>query len=92
MINEKPFVKVYPNPAEGNTINLQFTNEPAGRYTIRLLNAAGLSILSKSISHPGGSCKQSFNLPANIASGAYEVEIIDPNKEKGTQILLVNKQ
>ncbi|MBL0358138.1 MAG: T9SS type A sorting domain-containing protein [Chitinophagaceae bacterium] len=92
MINEKPYVKVYPNPVQGNTINLQFTNEPAGRYTLRLLSTNGQIIFSKNISHPGGNCNQPVNLPANIASAAYQIEIVNPDKARQSQMLFIKNK
>jgi hypothetical protein len=55
-----------------------------------LLNTGGQTIFSKSIAHPGGTCNDAVNLPAGIASGAYQLEIIRPDKERQVQTLLIN--
>ena len=49
---------IYPNPVINETINLQFTNQPAGIYQIRLLDHLGQVILAKTIIHTDGNGKE----------------------------------
>ena len=92
MGNVKPSITISPNPVEGSIINLQFSNEAKGRYAIRLLSAAGQAVFSKIIEHAGGSSNHIINLPTLISRGAYQLEIIDTNKEKQVQTLLINSK
>lgn len=83
-------VKAYPNPVEGHTINLQFSNQIKGKYAIRLLNTTGETVLSERLEHPGGNASYNISLPAILSNGMYQLQIIDPLKKKQTQSLLVN--
>lgn len=92
MGNVKTSITISPNPVEGSIINLQFSNEAKGWYTIRLLSAAGQAVFSKMIEHAGGNSNHLINLPTLISRGAYQLEIIDTNKEKQVQTLLINSK
>ncbi len=74
-------ISVYPNPIKNNTINLQFSNEAAGNYELRLLNAAGQEIEIRQIKHPGGSAVEKL-IFKNLAKGIYQIEISKPNGGK----------
>lgn len=88
----EPGFMVMPNPTETNRVNILFTNKPKGKYIIRLLNNNGQSIINRVINHPGGNSTQQLFLPQNIASGAYEVEILSPDKTMTTKTLMVNRK
>lgn len=73
---------VYPNPATGYNFNLQFTNQQAGKYEIRLLNTFGQTFMSRSIQHKGGSSTENINPGQNIPKGIYQLEIKNPAGDK----------
>jgi hypothetical protein len=83
---------IAPNPVENGIINLQFKNQPAGKYSVRILTSNGQSILLKRIAHAGGSSNQLLILPATMARGTYQVEIVAPGNTRTVQTLLVNKK
>ncbi|MFM2359607.1 MAG: hypothetical protein RLY16_1600 [Bacteroidota bacterium] len=85
-------VSVWPNPVKGNQINLNFVNEPSGRYIVQLSNVLGQITINKIIEHAGGSSIQSFTLPSQIADGVYQLEIVQPNGQKITQQLILNNK
>jgi len=88
----KPGFAISPNPVEGGIVNLQFTNQAEGRYTVRLLGTNGQSVFTRVATHAGGNSTQVLNLPSTIASGTYQVEIIAPDKTRTTQTLLVENK
>ena len=90
--NVKPGFAISPNPVEGGIVNLQFTNQAEGRYTVRLLGTNGQSVFTRVATHAGGNSTQVLNLPSTIASGTYQVEIIAPDKTRTTQTLLVENK
>ena len=67
---------VYPNPVEGNIIQLQFA-KPAGSYQSRLLTSNGQVILNRTINHAGGVSTYSINIQKQIAPGIYNLEVTD---------------
>jgi hypothetical protein len=86
----KPSYTIAPNPVEGSTVNLQFKNRVAGRYNVRLLSNAGQVIFTTIAEHAGGNSTQLISLPATIARGAYQIEIIAPDKTTEVQNLFIN--
>ena len=86
----KPAYTISPNPVEGSTVNLQFKNQPQGRYNINLITNDGRVIFTAIAEHAGGNSTQILNLPSFIARGAYQVEIVSPEKKKDVQTLFIN--
>ena len=58
---EKSDINIYPNPITDGQIHLQFMNEGAGKYGIRLLNKLGQVIMSKEITREDGSSTELIN-------------------------------
>lgn len=78
----KQNINIFPNPATGNNLNLQLSNQPAGIYEVRLLNSFGQTFMVKSIQHPGGSSTEKLRPSLNIPKGIYQLEIKTPTGEK----------
>ena len=86
----KPSFVVAPNPVTDGNITVQFINQPEGSYAIRLLNGAGQVVYSKSIGHTGGNSSNRISLGSGLASGLYKIEILQPNKERYVQNLVIS--
>lgn len=80
---------IAPNPVENGMINLQFKNQPAGRYAITLVSNSGQTILEKATNYAGNG-NVVLGLPAGIANGLYKIIIVSPEKRKTTQTVLIN--
>jgi alpha-amylase len=76
--------QVYPNPVTSASFNLQFSNQPGGLYTLRLLNAAGQEVLRRQITHGQGTSTESVELSPLLPAGNYTLEIIAPDAAKHT--------
>jgi hypothetical protein len=81
---------VAPNPVVNNRINLAFTNQEAGKYTIRLTGIDGKVITTLVVNHEGGSSNRLIMLPSNTRSGAYQLEINAPTGSKIVKQLFVS--
>jgi hypothetical protein len=79
--NGQPLITIYPNPITNGIINLQFINQPSGKYGIRLMNQLGQIIVSKQIQRTAGSDAQTITWDYKLAHGIYQLEIIQPNGE-----------
>jgi Concanavalin A-like lectin/glucanases superfamily/Secretion system C-terminal sorting domain len=90
--NVKEGFLVSPNPVEDGIINLQFKNQPEGRYTIRLLSATGYIVFTSIAAHAGGNSTRIFNLPKGLNAGVYLVQITAPNAVRTTQALFINNK
>jgi hypothetical protein len=88
--NGKPAITVSPNPIQSNFVNIQFTEQQAGKYAIRLINISGQVVYSREVFHNGGNASQSFALSSLPASGVYQLEITTPANLKHTEKLIVN--
>ena len=75
----KSSIKIYPNPITDGIINLQFINQPAGKYGIRLMNNLGQIIVSKQIERADGSNTESIKWNYNLAHGVYQLQVTQPN-------------
>ncbi len=74
-------MSVYPNPVRDGIIHLEFHNQPAGNYSVRILDVSGKVIRSKSIRHTAGSDFEEIEWHLAPAHGIYRLEVIDPNGE-----------
>ncbi len=72
-------ITIYPNPVTNGVINLQLTDQPAGVYGMRLLNALGQVIVSKIINHADGSSTERIQWDYNLAKGIYQLEVTKPD-------------
>ena len=57
--------KISPNPITGNTINIQFVDQPKGNYNVELVNNLGQLIYQARVKHAGGSAMQTLQLSRN---------------------------
>jgi hypothetical protein len=80
----KSLIKIYPNPITDGIVNLQFINQPAGKYGIRLMNNLGQIIVSKQMVRAAGSNTESIKWNYNLTHGIYQLEITQPNGEVKT--------
>jgi len=81
VLNVKDSLYVYPNPVTNGSIGLQMNSTPAGVYSLRLLNSAGQSIVTKTVNHAGGTASVNIQYPAQL-TGHYQLEITGANKKK----------
>ncbi|MFM2360384.1 MAG: hypothetical protein RLY16_2377, partial [Bacteroidota bacterium] len=81
-------VSVFPNPIEGNMVNVHFANVATGMSRLNVLDVKGTMVYSTSIMQPGGSYQYSFNLPNSIAAGQYQLEITAPGAIKYVQAFI----
>jgi hypothetical protein len=72
----KPSIAVFPNPVQGNTVQLYFNNQPAGIYNISLYNLNGQLLQSRQEKLLAGNNK--LSIPVAAAGGACLLEVIQP--------------
>ncbi|MEO6732237.1 MAG: T9SS type A sorting domain-containing protein [Ferruginibacter sp.] len=72
-------ISIYPNPITGNTINLQFTNQPMGLYYVRLLNNSGQVVYSKNLTINSGNISQTLVMNKHLSGGLYQLEVKAPD-------------
>jgi hypothetical protein len=88
--SDEPYV--FPNPVTDNSIQLQLTNAPAGKYSIRLLHPSGQLIYSKAIAHTGGTATKIITSSQALTGGSYQLEVTGPDTKRSLiKIMLAPK-
>ena len=85
-----PGYEVAPNPIIGSEINVQFKNQLAGKYQLKLFNNAGQQIQRTEVIHVGGNGTQTIQIPSGLARGAYQLEISSAGKTSSTVSIFIN--
>ena len=73
-----PAIRIHPNPITDGIIHLQFINQPAGTYMIRLLNPLGQTVVAKQVGHAGGNATETIKWNYYLAHGVYQLEVVKP--------------
>lgn len=81
-------VVVYPNPVKGTTISLQFVQQPAGNYTIRMFSKSGQLVYNGRLAHAGGSSTQTIHLPKALPQGMYELQVAGSETQTTQQVIV----
>jgi len=71
----KPGFTLYPNPVAGDECTISLASEQKGKYTVEVVNSAGLRIEQFTLSNQGNGITQALNLPAGTRPGIYIVRI-----------------
>ena len=58
---------------------MQFDDQPAGLYNLRLTNKLGQVIVSKQINHTEGNTIEVLEWDYNLAHGVYQLDITRPD-------------
>jgi len=67
-------LSIYPNPVANKQLNF-VVNTGAANYILKVTNILGQSVLTRTVSHNGGTTSYSLSLPANIKAGTYFVKL-----------------
>ena len=71
-------IQVVPNPILNGVINLEFRNEPLGKYAINITNLAGQSVLSRNLNHKIKDHSETIEAPS-LLPGVYQLSITRPD-------------
>jgi hypothetical protein len=75
-------ISIYPNPVKNDAIHLYFSNMPAGKYKMSLLNSSGQLLLSKEVNHIDEDDQHLLQFNTEAPPGVYHLEIIKPDGMK----------
>lgn len=74
-------IHIFKNQFQNKTVTLQFINQTAGKYFIKILNNLGQVLSAKEIFHDGGNSLKTFELK-NISRQVGYIHILRSNGEK----------
>ena len=89
MVKGNGGISIYPNPVVNNKVNVQFTNQPTGNYSVSLVNKAG-QVVHSAIINNDGSDNQTLNLPISIPTGSYQMKMVMPDGKTVSQSLIIS--
>lgn len=81
-------ISVYPNPVTTETLQLRLTGKQNGTFDIRLMNALGRTILTKTVEYRGGIQLEKIQLPSIIPAGIYRLEAIHDGERTVISVLM----
>jgi hypothetical protein len=85
----EPSIVVYPNPVENKQVNLTLTGFVPGRYTFELQNSSGLRVYNNLVQLTNDNNTRHIKLPAHLASGNYQLFVMDNNGRKTAVIVTI---
>lgn len=83
-INE---TSVYPNPSDGNTLNVRATNLKNEVVQIRIIDALGKMVWSNSLFN-SGDINTTINFNETLSPGVYNLEIMDGNEAQTSRLIV----
>jgi hypothetical protein len=80
----------YPNPSKaGDTIAVNFTETRNGSFQFRIFNSLGQPLFHATLNGIQNSNHYAIEVPSNLPSGCYYLELINENGKRITQKLLL---
>lgn len=79
-------IVVSPNPLEGNSINLKFTQMPEGKYQVRLFDNSGKLIFHRQVRHTQPNGSYEFDISA-VAAELYQLEVTGASGKKVLKLI-----
>ena len=83
-IEMQPFdvgINIFPNPFDGQNLNIQLMHQPSGKYLLELINSSGQPVILKEIYHSGGNESQRVNFKRKLPRGIYYLAIKNQDGE-----------
>lgn len=71
--------RLYPNPATGGTIAMEFEKSSNARWELVISNALGEKVQAVPVTRPAGNVRMQFEPGASMPNGTYFCEILDEN-------------
>ena len=68
-------ISVYPNPVINGLVKVTFTDQPAGRYSLELIDITGKLIQSKEINVNSSMHIEEVRIPRSVSGGNYLLKI-----------------
>ena len=82
-------IAVYPNPVENKKLQLQFVNQPIGKYSLQLVNNAGQQVYTGVLQLSIKDAIRLVQLESSLPAGVYSLSITDSNGKKTTQQVII---
>lgn len=84
-----PSMNISPNPVVNKTMRIRFIKQPAGEFSIQLINNLGQLVYGTNLRLNNGETYKNIRLGNTVVSGTYQVNIVSASGEKTTQQIFV---
>jgi hypothetical protein len=68
-------IAVYPNPVTNGFVKVSFANQPAGRYSVELIDIAGKLVQSKEVNINSSMQIEEVKIPKTLSGGNYLLKV-----------------
>jgi len=86
----KSGIAVYPNPVTNGVVRLSFSEQPAGRYQVQLLDLSGRLVTAKEVNINSVAQIEEFRFPELSVKGNYLIRVTsEANKVNVTNKIVV---
>ncbi|MFT3980904.1 MAG: GEVED domain-containing protein [Ferruginibacter sp.] len=76
-VKQSPLITVQPNPVTDKQLNIRFSNQPAGEYTLQMTNALG-QVIYKGVAVVSNTAQvKMISLPSFTSAGSYQLLILN---------------
>lgn len=83
-------IKVFPNPIEGNEVNINFNSSEKGEVFIKVFNIEGVKVFELK-GNKGSEVVKSFSIPKNLSPGLYLMKVKLGINDVGNVIKIIIK-
>jgi hypothetical protein len=83
-------VSLYPNPAK-DVVSVSFKNAQSGNVQYEIVNMSGQKVANGSFDAKAGQSAYSINLPSDIATGIYFMNLNKNNERIGSEMFYIEK-
>ncbi|MGN6214296.1 T9SS type A sorting domain-containing protein [Parafilimonas sp.] len=81
--------RIYPNPVNGKTFNLELQNGQKGKYTINIFTSSGRLVATRTLNYEYRQDTYTIHVPATIVAGNYIVQVMDSADKAVSAISLI---
>ena len=68
-------ISIYPNPVTNGLVRVSFADQPAGKYSVDLIDVTGKLIQTKEVSINSGMHVEEIRIPRSISAGSYLLKV-----------------
>jgi hypothetical protein len=88
LTEEKPEMKIYPNPVQDYQVNIKLTNLAKGKYSVQLIDMKGQLVMVREIEYNGGTGSVPLLIDRQNVTGIYYLQLSD-KKTKLIQKIMI---
>ena len=68
-------ISIYPNPVTNGLVKVSFADQPAGKYSVDLLDVTGKLIQSREVNINSSMHVEEIRIPRSVSAGSYLLKI-----------------